>query len=73
MLADLVIVDLNPLENFKVLYGTGAVKLNEESQRAEHVGGIKYTIKGGVVYEAKKLLDDVAAMVVKQKGQRQGR
>jgi imidazolonepropionase-like amidohydrolase len=73
MLADLVIVDQNPLENFKVLYGTGAVKLNEETQRAETVGGIKHTIKGGVVYDVKKLLEDVAGMVGKQKEQRRGR
>ena len=71
MLADMVIVDQNPLENFKVLYGTGAVKLNDEIQRAERVGGIKYTIKDGIVYDARKLLDDVAAMVTKQRQQRQ--
>ena len=35
--------------------------------RAERVGGIKYTIKDGIVYDAKKLLADVAAMVEKQK------
>jgi len=67
LLADLVIVDQNPLENFKVLYGTGALKLNDELQRPERVGGIKYTIKDGIVYDAKKLLADVAAMVEAQK------
>jgi imidazolonepropionase-like amidohydrolase len=67
MLADLVIVDQNPLQNFKVLYATGAVRLNETTQRAERVGGIKYTIKDGIVYDAKKLLADVAAMVDKQR------
>ena len=36
----------------------------------ERVGGIKYTIKDGIVYDAKKLLEDVAAMVEKQKKQR---
>ncbi len=70
MLADMVIVDQNPLENFKVLYGTGAVKLNDETQRAERVGGIRYTVKDGIVYDARKLLDDVAAMVTKQKATR---
>jgi imidazolonepropionase-like amidohydrolase len=67
MLADMVIVDRNPLENFKVLYGNGAVKLNDETGRPERVGGIKYTVKDGIVYDAKKLLADVAAMVEKQK------
>ncbi len=63
LLADLVIVDQNPVENLKVLFGTGAVRLNDQTGRAERVGGVKYTIKDGVVYDAKKLLADVAAMV----------
>jgi len=71
MLADLVIVDQNPLQNFKVLYGTGAVRLNDTTGRPERVGGIKYTVKDGIVYDAKKLLADVAAMVEKQKASRQ--
>ena len=67
MLADMVIVDQNPLQNFKVLYGTGALKLNDKTGQPEHVGGVKYTIKDGIVYDAKQLLADVAAMVEKQK------
>jgi len=67
MLADLVIVDQNPLRNLKVLYGTGAVKLNDQTRQVERVGGIKYTIKDGIVYDAKKLLADVAAMGDKQR------
>jgi imidazolonepropionase-like amidohydrolase len=70
MLADLVIVDQNPLQNFKVLYGTGAVRLNDKTGRPERVGGVKYTIKDGIVYDAKQLLADVAAMVEKQKRER---
>jgi imidazolonepropionase-like amidohydrolase len=70
MLADLVIVDQNPLANLKVLYGTGAVKLNDETGRVERVGGIKWTVKDGIAYDAKKLLEDVAAMVAKQKAAR---
>ena len=31
------------------------------------MGGVKYTIKDGIVYDAKQLLADVAAMVEKQK------
>lgn len=63
LLADLVIVEENPLQNFKTLYGTGAVRLNDATGRAERVGGVKYTIKDGIVYDAKQLLADVAAMV----------
>ncbi len=70
MLADLVIVDQNPLQNFKVLYGTGAVRLNDKTARAERVGGVKYTVKDGIVYDAQQLLADVAAMVEKQKKER---
>jgi imidazolonepropionase-like amidohydrolase len=67
MLADIVIVDQNPLQNFKVLYGTGALKLNDRTGKPEQVGGVRYTIKDGIVYDAKQLLADVAAMVEKQK------
>jgi imidazolonepropionase-like amidohydrolase len=67
LLADMVIVDQNPLQNFKVLYATGAQRLNDSTGRVEAVGGIKYTIKDGIVYDARKLLEDVAAMVAKQK------
>lgn len=70
MLADLVIVDQNPLENLKVLYGTGALKLNDQTGKWERVGGIKWTIKDGIAYDARQLLADVAAMVEKQKQER---
>lgn len=69
-LADMVIVDQNPLHNLKVLYGTGALRLNYETGKIERIGGIKYTIKDGIVYDAKQLLADVAAMVEEQKKQR---
>ena len=69
-LADLMIVDHNPLENLKVLYGTGAMKLNDRTGTPEQIGGMKCTIKDGIVYDAKKLLADVAAMVEKQKQSR---
>ncbi len=70
LLADLVIVPENPVANLKVLYGTGAVRLNEKTGKAERVGGIKHTIKDGIVYDARRLLADVARMVEKQKAER---
>jgi hypothetical protein len=70
MLADMVIVDQNPLHNFKVLYGNGHVRLNDTTRQVERVGGVRYTIKDGIVYDAKQLLADVAAMVEKQKRSR---
>lgn len=63
LLADMVIVPENPLENFKVLFATGAVKLNEETDTAERVGGVRWTIKDGIVYDAHQLLADVREMV----------
>ena len=70
MLADLVLVDQNPLQNLLTLYGTGFPRLNDATGRLERVGGVRYTIKDGIVYDAKKLLADVAAMVEKQKKER---
>jgi len=66
-LADLVLLEESPVHNLKVLYGTGAVRLNDETGRPERVGGVRYTIKDGIVYDAKELLADVAAMVEAQK------
>jgi imidazolonepropionase-like amidohydrolase len=65
--ADFVLVDENPLENLKVLYGTGAVKLNDDTGEVERVGGIRYTVKDGIVYDARQLLEDVARMVEEAK------
>lgn len=65
-LADFVIVEENPLQNLKVLYGTGAIKLTEDNE-VVRVGGVKYTIKDGIIYDAKKLLADVKQMVEEAK------
>jgi imidazolonepropionase-like amidohydrolase len=61
-LADLVIAPENPLQNLKTLYGTGFDRLGPDGI-VHHVGGVKYTIKDGIIYDAHRLLDDVAAMV----------
>lgn len=65
-LADFVIVEENPLMNLKVLYGTGAIKLSPEN-KVMRVGGVKYTVKDGIVYDAKQLLEDVKKMVDDEK------
>ena len=67
MLADMLIVDQNPLANFKVLFATGALKLNDQTGKPEQVGGIKWTIKDGIVYDAKKLAADLRKMVEDQR------
>ena len=61
-LADFVIVNENPLQNLKVLYGTGAIKLTEDNE-VIRTGGVSYTIKDGIIYDAKALLKDVKRMV----------
>jgi cytosine/adenosine deaminase-related metal-dependent hydrolase len=66
-LADMVIVDANPLANLQVLYATGAVHLNEKNEVVRK-GGVLYTIKDGIIYDAKKLLSDVKNMVAAEKG-----
>jgi hypothetical protein len=65
-LADFAIIDQNPLENLQVLYGTGAIKLTNEN-KVIRVGGVKYTIKDGIIYDAKKLLADVKKIVDEEK------
>jgi len=65
-LADFVIVEENPLVNLKVLYGTGAIKLTKDNE-VVRVGGVKYTIKDGIIYDAKRLLADVKKMVDTEK------
>ena len=65
--ADIVLVKGNPVANFKLLYGTGHMKLDRESGVLGRVGGVSYTIKSGIVYNAKALLADVADMVAQAK------
>jgi hypothetical protein len=65
-LADFVIVPENPLENFKVLYGTGAIKLTEDN-KVVRVGGVKYTVKDGIIYDAPALLKEVKEFVAAEK------
>jgi len=65
-LADLAIVNANPLKNLQVLYGTGAIELTPDN-KIIRTGGVQYTIKDGIVYDAKKLLADVKAIVDAEK------
>jgi imidazolonepropionase-like amidohydrolase len=68
--ADLVITRENPLQNFKTLYGTGTVRINDATNKPERVGGIDFVVKDGIVYDAKKLLAEVAAKVERAKSGR---
>lgn len=65
-LADIVIINANPLKNLQVLYGTGAIELSKEN-KIIRTGGVNYTIKDGILYDAKKLLSDVKQIVDEEK------
>lgn len=65
-LADFVLTEVNPLQNLQALNGMGAIKLTEEN-KVIRVGGVKYTIKDGIIYDAKKLLADVKKIVDEEK------
>ncbi len=60
-LADLIVVDGNPLEDLKVLYPTGTTAIVDG--RAVPVGGVQWTIKGGMPYHGPTLLREVGEIV----------
>lgn len=62
-LADLIIVNGNPLENLKVLYATGIDEVRDG--KVVRAGGVEWTIKDGITYHAPTLLADVKEMVAK--------
>jgi imidazolonepropionase len=61
--ADILVHDQNPLTDFKLLYGTGAVRLNEETNGPEFKRCLQKTIRGGMVFDVDELLSDVREMV----------
>lgn len=67
--ADFAIVGENPLQNLKVLYGTGAIKLDDTTGQPTRVGGVRWTIKDGIIYDAPALLADVRRMVTAAKAE----
>jgi len=65
-LADLVLVDGNPAENFRYLYSFGAIRMNAAGEMYR-TRGIVHTIKDGVVIENARLMEEVARMVAESK------
>ncbi len=61
--ADFVVVEENPLANLHVLFGSGTIRLNDETREVERIGGIRYTIKDGIVYDVPELLAEIRDMV----------
>lgn len=64
-LADLIVVDGNPLEDLKVLYpgGTSTIRDGREAQTL----GVEWTVKDGIPYHGPTLLAEVKAIVAKAK------
>jgi len=64
--ADLLLVDGNPAENFRYLYPFGAVRMTEDREmyRTE---GIVHTIKDGVVINNDAMMEEVARIVKESK------
>lgn len=69
LLADMILVKENPLANLKVLYGNGHVKLMDDGT-VDRVGGIKWIVKDGILYDGDELRADVREMVAAQKRDR---
>lgn len=67
--ADLIVVNGNPLENFKVLYPTGIEEIVDGKVRK--TGGIEWTIRDGVPFHAPTLAKEVRELVAKAKSVRQ--
>lgn len=62
-LADLIVVNGNPLEDLKVLFPTGTETIRDG--KAVHTGGIEWTIKDGIPYHGPTLLREVREIVSK--------
>ena len=64
-LADLIVVDGNPLEDIKVLYagGTSAIKDGKQVQTM----GVEWTIKDGIPYNGPRLVREIKEIVAKAK------
>lgn len=60
--ADLLVHAHNPLQDLKLLYGTGAMRLDETTNGPTFVRGLELTIKDGIVYDPVELLADVRKM-----------
>ena len=67
-LADLIVVNGNPLENLKLLYPTGVDYVVDG--KTVHTGGVEWTIKDGIPYHGPQLMREVKQMVAEARSQR---
>jgi hypothetical protein len=68
--ADLIVVNGNPVEDLKVLYPTGTETWVDG--KAVHGGGVEWTVKDGVPFHGPTLLAEVKEIVAKAKAQKGG-
>jgi len=68
--ADVIIVDGNPLDDFKVLYPTGIDSW--VNGKMVHSGGIQWTIKDGIPYYVPTLMKEVKDMVAEARSRQKG-
>jgi imidazolonepropionase-like amidohydrolase len=64
-LADLIVVNGNPLEDLKMLYATGTETVRDG--KAVRTGGVEWTIKDGIPYHGPTLLAQVKAIVARDR------
>jgi cytosine/adenosine deaminase-related metal-dependent hydrolase len=67
-LADLIVVNGNPLEDLKVLYPTGTETIRDG--KTVHTGGVEWTIKDGIPYHGPTLLREVKELVAQARAAR---
>jgi cytosine/adenosine deaminase-related metal-dependent hydrolase len=67
-LADVIVVNGNPLENLKVLYPTGVEEVRDG--QARRTGGVEWTIKDGVPFHGPTLLAEVKELVARARAER---
>ncbi len=65
--ADLIVVNGNPLENFKVLYPTGVEEIRDG--KVVKTGGVEWTIKDGIAFHAPTLAAEVREMVARARAE----
>lgn len=61
--ADILIHNANPLEDFKLLYGSGTIRLDDETNKTFWTHCLQTTIRNGILYDTAQLLADVEQMV----------
>ncbi|MBH50727.1 MAG: amidohydrolase family protein [Candidatus Neomarinimicrobiota bacterium] len=66
-IADILVVDGSPAENFRYLYPFGAINMDPKTEKMYRTKGILHTIKDGVVFENANLMREVERIVKESK------